>query len=439
MKRCDKGKSCGSACIQKSRKCKAALNKTVSDSLKSVTSQLGVVGLYNKVKRENGRGAGAEFSRIASALREELGHNIRSEEDVKELVRRLREKGIIAESAEATEAAKVGKVGKKLSEEVTFFEDWSSLNNPSDFDSKLVNQKLTRFGSEDYDQWSESSYKDRIGEGAFATVISNPKGEVVKRGILTENELSALELVGKAKLGPVLVAADLNGRVSGVDKTGREHWIEEVSHFGPRHGRVAMSRVEGESLSSISPNPARVIGEDSASDIYWKSMANLHRLGIAHNDAHPGNLMVGRDKGGGKWVDFGLSQISSKAALAEALGAFYDSPEFVKTKPETHMPKGATGNDSPGNWQTSSWSVTGVGKLDSPVFRKDLPVVHTVNNNRKKVNKTLEEKFGFTKDEVAAVYYHGIRSPLETYTQGVWSRISDNDAKDLIGILYKGV
>jgi hypothetical protein len=437
MKRCDKGKSCGSACIQKSRKCKAVLNKTVSVSLESVTSQLGVVGLYNKVKRENGRGAGAEFSKVASALREELGHHIRSEEDVKELVRRLREKGILSETVKAGSPSTVGRV--KLSDEVTFLDDWSPLKSPYDFDSKLENQKLTRLGRKDYDLWSESSDRDKIGEGGFATVISNPKGEVVKRGILTENELSALEIVGKAKLGPTLIAADLNGRVSDVDKTGRKNWIELVSHYELRHGRVAMSRVEGESLSSISPNPARAVGQESASDVYWKSMASLHRLGIAHNDAHPGNLMVDVNKGSGKWVDFGLSQKSSKAALAEALGAFYDSPEFVKTKPEKHMPKGATGNDSPGNWQTSSWSVTGVGKLDTPVFKKDLPVVHTVNDNRKKVNETLKDKFGFTDDEVAAVYYHGIRSPLETYNQGVWSRISDDDAKGLIETLYKGV
>jgi hypothetical protein len=49
------------------------------------------------------------------------------------------------------------------------------------------------------------------------------------------------------------------------------------------------------------------------------------------------------------------------------------------------------------------------------------------------------QKDGFTNDDIASVMDHGIRSPLDTYNQGVWSRMTDDQAMRYINMLYEGV
>ncbi len=46
---------------------------------------------------------------------------------------------------------------------------------------------------------------------------------------------------------------------------------------------------------------------------------------------------------------------------------------------------------------------------------------------------------GFTNDDIASVMDHGIRSPLDTYNQGVWSRMTDEQARSYIDTLYDGI
>lgn len=207
-----------------------------------------------------------------------------------------------------------------------------------------------------------------------------------------------------------------------------------------------MTRVLGQVLDDLASGPEEKIVGIPAADVYWRAMADLHRLGIAHGDPHPGNLMVGDKTGKGRWVDFGLSQESSKAALAEALGAFANDSALKGRNYERHLPDEASGQISPGNWQTREWRVAGTGEADKVSNREQakelkdkLPVLARVNSNRAKVEKALRDKFDLTEDEIAAVYAHGIRSPLETFSQGPWSRISEQDAQSLVELLYKGI
>lgn len=99
-----------------------------------------------------------------------------------------------------------------------------------------------------------------------------------------------------------------------------------------------------------------------------------------------------------------------------------------------------------GNWQTKESEVSGMRRAlraktpdDTQALERDLPVLARVRSNNEKVRETLRNKFGLTEDEVGALYAHGIRSPIETFNQGVWQRLGDSDAKELIEIFYEGV
>jgi serine/threonine protein kinase len=179
-------------------------------------------------------------------------------------------------------------------------------------------------------------------------------------------------------------------------------------------------------------------------------MADLHREGIAHNDAHPGNLFVGSVTSKGRWVDFGLSQASPKAALAEALGAFANPSMFHDKDFQRHLAEDSAASVAPdhisGNWQTREWNAAGTWRTDKIQARpgrealaKELPVLGKILKNLITVNKMLEEKYGLNEGEILAIYAHGIRSPMSSYQQGPWQKLTDEDAQKIIQALYKGV
>jgi len=332
----------------------------------------------------------------------------------------------------------------KIKDTATRREDWD-MSNEHSYDKKLESKILKRTGNPDFEDWSDKkgSVAQVAGRGAYGFVTVNEKGQYIKRGILGENEASILKKVGAKDLGPDLIAADLNGRLKtqGTDEMGMEH-------LGLRHGRIAMTKVPGRDIESLATNPEQKVSGTPAADIYWKALADLHRLGVAHNDAHPGNLFVEEKTGKGRWVDFGLSQQSFKASLAESLGAFYFPGMEHGKGSEALVPADATGAilGNYGNWQTREWKVMGMHRVDKasmkPSVKKleeDLPILGTVRRNRFQVDKQLKEKFGLSEDEVVALYMHGTQSPLKTFEQGPWSKLSEADAKDLVSLLYKGV
>jgi serine/threonine protein kinase len=167
-------------------------------------------------------------------------------------------------------------------------------------------------------------------------------------------------------------------------------------------------------------------------------MADLHRQGIAHNDAHIDNIMI--DKGGkGRWVDLGLAQASPKAALAEAMGIF----DTLRGAEATRV-QGAGGS---GNWQTRRWDGTGVraaerakagGTKSWVEFMERFPTAAKVWENRGLAQFKLM-KMGLTKSDVSSIIDHGIRSPLETYNKGAWAKLTDKQAQEVLNILYDGI
>jgi hypothetical protein len=303
-----------------------------------------------------------------------------------------------------------------------------------DFDGALG--KVRREGEKGYKGW-EDSYKSgarKIGEGSYGTVIRNPDGTFVKRGDISDTEAALIKRLGDVDLGPKLRAADINGPAQ----------YHKEDFVNVRNGRIAMEEVPGKPIGTSSPT--RKFGGVTASDAYWKAMADLHRMGIAHNDAHIDNILVDKN-GKGRWVDLGLAQASPKAALAEALGTFGNTLQNVN--PYRNMPSDAAGHlhkreGGVGNWQTARWDGTGVpafqnlrrqGKLREA--EQTFPTLTRVFDNRNAVQYALLKQF--SRDEVAAIVDHGIRSPLESYTKGPWAKMTDEQAQTYLNQLYDGI
>ena len=303
-----------------------------------------------------------------------------------------------------------------------------------DHDGDMLRKGISKeLGNKSY-RWEDSygSGSTLLGRGAYGTVLREPnKGNAIKRGEVGQIEADLIERLGKVDLGPKLLAAQLDG--------------DSPYNPGTKIGRVAMSVVAGSPIGSKAPD--KEIGGVKVSDAYWTARANLHRMGIAHNDMHIDNVLIDR-KGKARFVDMGLAQDSPKAALAEAMGAF-----LPPKGSSAERGRGAAGQ---GDWQVRRWKGTGGDLLEtyehrlkrgaSPgaveLARKDLetkaPLLAKIQQNKADVQFAML-KDGFTKDDIATVMDHGIRSPMETYEQGVWAKLSNEQAQKYISILYDGV
>jgi hypothetical protein len=304
-----------------------------------------------------------------------------------------------------------------------------------DFDSAL--KIIRKEGDSSYKGW-EDSYRSgarKIGEGSYGTVIRNSDGTFIKRGDISDTEASLIKRLGEKDLGPKLIAASINGKAQ----------YHDEDFVNIKKGRIAMNEVEGKPIGNAD-GTKKLGGGITASDAYWKAMADLHRMGIAHNDAHIDNILVDKN-GKGRWVDLGLAQASPKAALAEALGVFGSTLQNVD--PYRNMPSNAAGHlykrdGQLGNWQTARWDGTGV-----PAFQKLIragkskeaeekyPLLYRVYENRRDVQYKLIKQFD--RAEVASIMEHGIRSPLDSYTKGPWAKMTDEQAQSYLNMLYDGI
>lgn len=301
-----------------------------------------------------------------------------------------------------------------------------------DHDGDMLTKGISReLGNKSY-RWEDSygSGTSLLGKGAYGTVLREPnKGNAIKRGEIGQIEADLIDRLGKVDLGPKLLAAQLDG--------------DSPYNKGTKIGRVAMGVVAGSPIGRKAPD--KEIGGVKIADAYWVARANLHRLGIAHNDMHIDNVLVDR-KGKARFVDLGLAQDSPKAALAEAMGAFM--------KPQGAMVSrdGEAGGD--GDWQMRRWSGTGgeiLNQLEWSVYRgtgmqksfqKELeqraPVLARIRDNKAAVVFEMKRD-GFTLDDVATIIDHGIRSPLGSYERGSWGKMSNEQAQKYINLLYEGI
>jgi hypothetical protein len=285
-------------------------------------------------------------------------------------------------------------------------------------DSKIEKSNHVRQGDPKYDGWSRTLGGGArvLGSGMYGTAILSPDGEVIKRGIISRTEAAIVDKVGRANLGPKLIAADIGGP-AGRNGTG----------IDLRNGRIAMTKVEGDTLGVLT-NYGRV-----RTDAYWKARADLHRMGIAHNDMHGGNVLVD-EKGKGRFVDMGLAQDNPKAALVEALGAFPG-------------PKGKSADHTFSSWGPGGNLIADVERKNIPseqrahyleFLKEDAPLAYKAYTNKERAIEKLR-RFGIEGENLDKVLKTRFRTPDKKYKEGVWAKLSDTQAMEVINTLYEGI
>lgn len=345
--------------------------------------------------RASGSGTGKRESGGAKATKKEVLDDIKS---------------ILEENRGPREASK-----KVNSDGLSYEEEIAAI-----MDSKIEKSNHVRQGDPKYDGWSRTFGEKAkvLGSGSYGTAILSPDGEVVKRGVISRTEAAIIEKVGRADLGPRLIAADIGGP-AGPKGTGVEL----------RNGRIAMSKVQGTPLGTIRSKES----SKGNTEAYWKARADLHRLGIAHNDMHDHNVLID-NKGKGRFVDMGLAQDNPKAALAEALGAFPG-------------PRGKSGDSQFSTWGPGADLIYYAGRKDISTskregFLEDLkegaPIAYKAFTNKSKAVEKLR-RFGIDGRDLTKVLTTKCRTPEKKYKEGPWAKLSDKQAMEVINTLYEGI
>lgn len=432
-KRCQKGKSCGASCIERADDCFGGLSALIGKALASVRDKFVKSGLSG---REKSGGNQQQIDKLIRALnlgpseRIKIGRNYeelkrlateRKKELWGEIVKKRRvggekakaqEQALMAEHKALKEALQDGR-NKGIAAASTRTK--GGRISASSFDSSFSPLK-THKGSSDTFDWGESIRNGKFaGKGVFGAVLSVAQS-IVKRGEVGANEAEILRKVGSLGLGPSLIYGE----------TGKKK--KSYNGFTTYLGRIAMTRVDGKPLGKFS-SPNDLFGGVSVSDQYWRTRASLHRAGIAHNDAHGGNFFAG-SSGKGKFVDFGMAQDNPRAALSEAIGGVMH---------RGRLPAGAILNQAVGaDFQAQSQQFnpnSGFSRL-----RERMPdVLGRISDNLPRVENYLTQTLGMTPSQAAIVMASGIQNPDKFYTQGVWSKVSDSDARKMIDLLYEGV
>ena len=453
---CRKGKSCGATCIDRRERCNIELGPLVSPAVKKVSLGLGsifrrgieagkaerLLSVPSDMKRELAalaqprqldRSPGAR-TRTAPEVRRELANIAQATkkgdmtlmmDDISRIMRGSLPQNLEVASAGNELGMKARVKGSGTQAGSASADTKWSRGDAKDFDGSFKIYKRIR-GDKDMIDWNETVRSGKqIGEGSFGTVMR--VGNVAhKRGEVSANEANIIKKAGELGIGPRLLGAEISTKK-------REGYGVDL-----HEGRIAMSVVPGKQMGDVKAD-SKVAGKN-VSDIYWKAMADLHRAGIAHNDAHVENILID-NKGKGRWVDFGLAQDNPRAALAEALGSF----KHLKGGDDISVPGSARGN---GNWQARGWDATGYKLADSAKerggttwkeFQQRFPVASRVWSNQDNVVKKLE-KAGLDTNEINSMIEHGIRSPLSSYNDSPgFSRITDKQAQDLLNTLYDGI
>ena len=259
--------------------------------------------------------------------------------------------------------------------------------------------KINGSSSADKVKWNatEKPGANVLGSGESGSFITVPTKSLlgysdnmpaelgVKVGNIGRNEAFITKKVGDAGIGPKLVAAKILTKPHSNSDSGTIH-----------KGVIAMEVVPGVPLHKAQ----KVVNGINSNDASMVARAKLHKLGIAHNDSHSGNILID-DRGTARFVDLGMAQRNWKAALAEALG-------------------GHTGADY-------QYTANYGGK-----------VMKAIDRNYAKVKEELSNS-GFSKSDIKEIVLYGIRHHDSEYKTGVMSRVSAPLAKKLIGMFYEGI
>jgi hypothetical protein len=243
-----------------------------------------------------------------------------------------------------------------------------------------------------------------LSSGAYGTAFR--KGDAtIKYGKIGSEEVNAMQRAHAAGVGPQVFKG------------------ERIQGAGENAGRFAYEFVKGTPMmdkykTTTAPTEVR--------EEFWKQRAKIHLNYVAHNDLHPGNVVIGRD-GKMTFIDFGLARVGEKAALGEALG-------LNRMPGEGQGGRWAFSND--GDQQAKRWGDYYVGrnKSDAP------PALKKIMDNRQKVESAMI-KDGLSKEDVRYFMDGGnsFRRDPGHFERANWAKMSDQAAARYLDILYDGV
>ena len=360
-KRCSKGKSCSATCITPNKVCLVELSPVVSDSLVNAAKNLVSVPKAEKL--------------VEGVFNEGLN---RFKNLVKRVIAKVQPEFAANQKVKPPEESVLAKLDKAGSEGQT---------------------KVNGSSAADKVKWNaiEKASSSVQGSGKFGTFITVPAKTLlgysdgvpselgVKVGNIGRNEAFILKKLGDAGIGPKLIAAKMLSKAHSSTDSGTVH-----------KGVIAMEIAPGTPLYKSKD----VVNGVNIRDAYMGARSKLHKLGIAHNDAHTGNAVID-DRGTVRFVDLGLAQRNWRAALAEAIG-------------------GHTGSD----FQLTLYPTAKMTAI--------------MDRNYDKVKEELRGN-GFSPNNLREIAAYGIQHPESDYKTGVMSKISAPLAKKLINMLYEGI
>jgi tRNA A-37 threonylcarbamoyl transferase component Bud32 len=231
--------------------------------------------------------------------------------------------------------------------------------------------------------------------------ISQPAA--LKNGKIGQYEAAALEKLRNVSNVPNLYGVSYDSKGS-ARTVAPEIGGSLGPHIKERPGKLAMELKEGTPVFKYlaKPGARRPTENDRRNDVIGEELIKarkaIHMRGVAHNDMHAGNVLYNESKNRLNVIDFGLAQVSPKAALIEALG-------------------GNNGKD----WQGTDL-----------LFLAGGPKVRKYYDNVKAVEKKLEAQ-GLDLARVP-----GIRTPIEKINSYL-GPMTDSQAQKLVAEIYDGI
>lgn len=180
------------------------------------------------------------------------------------------------------------------------------------------------------------AYKDPdnvlLAKGAMgaAYLTKGPPPGVVKKGQIGEFEVAAWQKLQGTGRVPEFHGATVNKNLTEVEYGLGGHVRESKGFLG-------IGEAKGKPISAL--GLTRADERRAMIDEYIRTRKDIHLAGVAHNDMHGGNVFYDRSTGKMQAIDFGLAQVSYKAALLEALGTNggdWQAERFI----QYHKPRG---------------------------------------------------------------------------------------------------
>jgi len=261
-------------------------------------------------------------------------------------------------------------------------------------------------------KWDQKGNR-KMGEGMFGAVkgTKGPPPGIIKKGDVGEFEAEAIAKMQGVDGFPTLHGQKITGDVKGAN-------ITIGGSVASAPGYIAMSKVDGIPMSLGQANgyferkPEAAV---AAMDEYVRLRKEMHMRGIAHNDMHSGNFFYDPKTAKGAVVDFGLAQISPRAALFEAMGTDGKpyGPDFQATSFRNYYSSMIKGKGI---------ESTRLARFEANKLRAEQRLIELGYNPRGNI---------FPETRTNLRTGRGIR--------GKWENLTDEEATEVLGILYDGV